>query len=113
MNIGKLLHTLRTVFLGGMLMLAVVACSVVYTIRNEVVRLSQETSPMQVNLAKLQRGFERVSGDFSRISSAVSEPELAGGERDAAETMRDIERIAEELAHRDSGIDTRSEEHTS
>ena len=106
MNIGKLLSTLRAVFLGGMLMLAVVACSVVYTIRNEVLRLSQETSPMQVNLAKLQRGFERVSGDFSRISSAVSEPELAGVERDAAETMREIERIAEELAHRDSGIDT-------
>jgi methyl-accepting chemotaxis protein len=89
---------LVAVLIGGMSLVAVASIGAVFLIRREIVHLSQETSPTQVKLAKLQRGFERISGSFSRISAASTAAELSGVESDLGQTIVEVQSIAKELS---------------
>jgi methyl-accepting chemotaxis protein len=97
MSTRRQLILLVVVLIGGMGVVAVVSVGAVFLIRREISRLSQ-TSPTQVKLAKLQRGFERISGSFSRISAASTLPELAAVESELSQTMIEVQSIAKELA---------------
>ena len=98
MDVRKQLRALLSLCMGGLALVALAGIVSVLLLRGEIIRLSQKTSPLQVNLAKLQRAFERVSGNFARISAANSEEELQGVERDTEDTLVDVERIAAEVA---------------
>src|SRR5215470_4637973 len=98
MDVRKQLRALLSLCMGGLALVALAGIVSVLILRGEIIRLSQKTSPLQVNLAKLQRAFERVSGNFARISAANNEEELQGVERDTEDTLVDVERIASELA---------------
>ncbi len=89
---------LVAVFIGGMSLVAVVSIGAVLLIRREIVHLSRDTSPTQVKLAELQRGFERISGSFSRISAASTLDELSGVETELGQTMTGVQATAKELA---------------
>ena len=93
--------------IGGMSVVAIVSITAVFLIRREIVHLSQETSPTQVKLAKLQQGFERISGSFSRISAASTLSELSGIESELGQTIFNVQSIAKELAF--SGDSTEAE----
>jgi Methyl-accepting chemotaxis protein (MCP) signalling domain len=98
MSTRRQLILLVVVLIGGMSVVAVVSIGAVFLIRREIAHLSQETSPTQVKLAKLQRGFERISGSFSRISAASTLAELSGVESELGQTMIEVQSIAKELA---------------
>src|SRR5262249_30495613 len=98
MNVRKQLTSLLTVSMGGLSLVALTGIVSVLIIRGNVVSLSQKTSPLQVNLAKLQRAFERVSGNFARISAATSDEDLASVEKDTEDTLIEVERVASELS---------------
>ena len=98
MSTRKQLSLLLAALIGGTSLVAIVAVSVVFLIRVEIVRLSRETSPTQVKLAKLQRGFERISGAFARISAASSEEELSAVESELGQTMTEVESISRDLS---------------
>jgi len=98
MSTRKQLFLLLAVLIGGTTLVAAVSTVAVFLIRRDIVHLSRETTPTQVKLAKLQRGFERVSGSFSRISAASTLTELSGIESDLGQTMSEVQSIAGELA---------------
>ncbi len=98
MSTRRQLILLVAVLIGGMSVVAIVSITAVFLIRREIVRLSQETSPTQVKLAKLQQGFERISGSFSRISAASTLSELSGIESELGQTIFNVQSIAKELA---------------
>jgi hypothetical protein len=98
MSTRKQLVLVIAVLIGGMSVVAAVSIAAVFLIRREIVRLSRDTSPTQVKLAKLQRGFERISGSFSRISAASTLAELSAVESDLGQTMFEVQAIAKELA---------------
>src|SRR5271165_6176220 len=98
MSTRKQLSLLLSVLIGGTSLVAVVATVAIYLIRAEILHLSRETAPMQVKLAKMQRGFEQISGTFARISAASTSAELAGIESDLGQTMSGVEAIAAQLA---------------
>src|SRR5258708_2228857 len=98
MNVRKQLRILLSLSLVGLSLVALVGIVSVVIIRGDIVRLSQQTSPVQVNLAKLQRGFERMRGNFGRISGGGQEDELESIEKDTEETLAEVERIAAELS---------------
>jgi methyl-accepting chemotaxis protein len=108
MNIRKQLAALMTVSLGGLALVALAGVIAVLTIRGEIVRLSEKTSPLQVNLAKLQRAFERISGNFARISAASSDEEIGAVEKDTEDTLAEVEHIAMELAKTSDTLNTDS-----
>jgi diguanylate cyclase (GGDEF)-like protein len=94
MSTGKQLSVLLAVLIGGMSLVAVVATVSVHSIRDDILRLSQETSPTQVQLARLQHGFERIRGAFARISAASSAAELSASESELADRMAEVRSIA-------------------
>jgi hypothetical protein len=98
MDVRKQLRALLSLCMGGLTLVALAGIVSVLLLRGEIIRLSQKTSPLQVNLARLQRAFERVSGNFARIPAANNEEELQGVERDTEDTLVDVERIAAEVA---------------
>jgi hypothetical protein len=100
---GRQLSVLLTVLIGGTSLVSVVAVSATHLIRNEIVHLSRDTSPTQVKLAKLQRGFEQISGGFARISAASSQDDLAVVESDLGKSMAEVESISRELAAASGG----------
>lgn len=108
MSTRRQLILLVAVLIGGMSVVAVVSIAAVFQIRREIARLSQETSPTQVKLAKLQRGFERISGSFSRISAASTSAELAGIESELGQTILEVRSIAQDLAVTAGGDRTES-----
>jgi methyl-accepting chemotaxis protein len=99
MSTRKQLSLLLAALIGGTSLVALVSTLAVFLIRREIVHLSQETSPTQVRLARLQRGFERISGSFSRISAATTVAELSEVESELSETMTDVQAIANDLAN--------------
>jgi methyl-accepting chemotaxis protein len=94
----KKLSLLLAVLIGGTSLVSVVAVSAIFKVGAEIRRLSRETSPAQVKLAKLQRGFEQVSGAFARISASTSQADLASVESDLDRSMAEVQTIAGELA---------------
>jgi methyl-accepting chemotaxis protein len=94
--------------MGGLGLVALAGIVSVLLIRGDIVRLSEKTSPLQVNLAKLQRGVERISGDFARISAASNEEDLKAVEKDAEDTLAEVERIATELAKTSGSLNSKS-----
>ncbi len=98
MSTRRQLILLVVVLMGGMGVVAVASVGAVFLIRREIAHLSQETTPTQVKLAKLQRGFERISGSFSRISAASSLAELSAVESELDQTLIEVQSIAKELA---------------
>ncbi len=98
MSTRRQLILLVAVLIGGMSVVAVVSIAAVFLIRREIVRLSEDTSPTQVKLAKLQQGFERISGSFSRISAASTLSELSGIDSELGQTIIQVQSIAKELA---------------
>ena len=97
MNTRRQLTTVLTVSTGSLLIVALVAVAVLAIVRRETVRMSEKTSPLQVNFAKLQSGFERVSADFTRIGAAADGAELDAVESDAETTLRRLEATAAEI----------------
>ena len=89
--------------IGGTCLVSAVGVIAIILIRGEILRLSGETSPTQVKLAKLERGFERISGSFARISAATSEDDIGAVAADLDRTMSEVEAISSELAHSSSG----------
>lgn len=108
MNVRKQLRILLSLSLGGLSMVALAGIVSVVIIRGDIIRLSQKTSPLQVNLAKLQRGFERISGNFARISAASHDDELQSVEKDTEETLAEVERIATELSKTSGSLNSAS-----
>ncbi len=108
MNTRRQLATLLVVSVGGLAFLAVVAVGVLTLIRRDISRLSEETTPVQIKLAKLQRGFERVNAGFARISSAATSSELEAIQQDTARALDEIGQTARDLAGRGQGVDSRS-----
>jgi len=106
MNVRKQLRILLSLSLIGLSLVALVGIVSVVIIRGDIVRLSQQTSPLQGNLAKLQRGFERISGNFARISAAGHEDELQSIEKDTEETLAEVERIAAELSRTSGSLNS-------
>jgi methyl-accepting chemotaxis protein len=98
MSTRRQLILLVAVLMGGMSVMAVVSIGAVFLIRREIVHLSRETSPTQVKLAKLQQGFERISGSFSRIAAASTLAELSAVESELGQTVAEVQSIAKELA---------------
>jgi hypothetical protein len=98
MSTRRQLILLVVVLIGGIGVVAVASVGAVFLIRREISRLSQQTSPTQVKLAKLQQGFERISGSFSRISAASTLSELAAVESELSQTMIEVQSIAKDLA---------------
>jgi diguanylate cyclase (GGDEF)-like protein len=82
---------------GSVGLVAVAATTSVNLIRGEILRLSGETSPTQVRLAKLQRGFEEINGDFARISLAASPADLEIVDRALDKTLSEVRAIGAEL----------------
>jgi hypothetical protein len=105
MNIRQQLGTLLAILMGGIGLVALVGAAAVVTIRSEIVQLSEKTSPLQVNLAKLQRAFEHVSGNFARISAVSSASELRHVERDTDSTLSEMEQIGTELERASQHLD--------
>ncbi len=93
----KQLSLLLSVLIGGTGVVSVAAALGVVLVRREVVHLAQDTSPTQIRLAKLEHGFERISGDFARISAASSIPELSAIEAELATNIGSVEHISSEL----------------
>ncbi len=93
----KRLSLLLAVLIGGTCAVAIVAVSSVLVLRGEIERLSRETSPMQVRMARVQSGFERISGDFGRLSLATSPSEVDGIEGELRKTIRDLRSTASGL----------------
>ncbi len=102
MSTGKQLSALLLVLIGGTSLVSAVAVSATYLIRGEVTRLSRETSPTQVRLAKLGRGFEQISGAFARISAASTQDDLSEIESELEKSMTEVESIAADLAATES-----------
>jgi hypothetical protein len=98
MSTRKQLSLLLAALIGGTSLVAAASTLAVFLIRNQIVHLSRETSPTQVRLAKLQRGFERISTLFTRISAASTLAELSFMESDLGRTIGDVQSIAVELA---------------
>jgi methyl-accepting chemotaxis protein len=98
MSTRKQLSLLLAALIGGTSLVAAASTLAVFLIRNQIVHLSRETSPTQVRLAKLQRGFERISTLFTRISAASTLAELSIMESDLGRTIGDVQSIAVELA---------------
>lgn len=98
MSTRRQLILLVVVLMGGMGVVAVASVGAVFLTRREIAHLSEETSPTQVKLAKLQRGFERISGSFSRISAASTLAEVSAVESELSQTMIEVQSIAKELA---------------
>lgn len=97
MSTRKQLAALLAVSIGGLILLALVSVCVLTFIRKDIARLSEETTPLQIRLAKLQRGFERVNAGFARISSASSVDEGEAIEKETAAALDEIQRTAAEL----------------
>ena len=76
MNTRRQLTMVLAVSTGALIIVSLVAGAVLEAIHHEIVRMSERTSPLQVNFAKLQSGFERVSGNFARVSSATNIDDL-------------------------------------
>src|SRR5882672_9339137 len=108
MNVRKQLGILQGLSMGGLALVALAGIVSVLIIRSEIIRLSQKTSPLQVNLAKLQRGFERISGNFARISAAGSDEELQSVEKDTEDTLAEVEGIATGLAKTSGSLNSSS-----
>src|SRR5471030_2822176 len=94
--------------MGGLGLVALAGIVSVLLIRGDIVRLSEKTSPLQVNLANLQRGVGRISGEFARISAASNEEDLKAVEKDAEDTLAEVERINTELAKTSGSLNSKS-----
>jgi methyl-accepting chemotaxis protein len=107
-NVRKQLTILLNLFMGGLSLVALADVVSVLFIRSDIIRLSEKTSPLQVNLARLQRAFERISGNFARISAASSEEELHSVEHNTEDTLAEVERIASAIAKTSGTLNTTS-----
>jgi hypothetical protein len=107
-NVRKQLTILLNLFMGGLSLVALADVVSVLIIRSDIIRLSEKTSPLQVNLASLQRAFERISGNFARISAASSEEELNSVEHNTEDTLAEVERIASAIAKTSGTLNTTS-----
>lgn len=85
MSIHRQLKLLVALFLVALLAVSAAGTGAVLVIRHKIAELAEDTSPMQVELARLQRSFERVSSDFTRLAALHSDQELAA-------TRADLER---------------------
>ena len=106
MNTRRQLTAVLTVSTGALLVVSLVAIGVFAIVRSEIVHMSQRTSPLQVNFARLQSGFEHASADFTRISSTVDPAELAAVEADTEATLRQIEATSAEIGKIEGGDDS-------
>lgn len=97
MKTRRQLTLLVSVMIGGILLVSATGAIAISLIRSEIFRLSSETSPTQVKLAKLQRGFERISGAFARTSAATTSEELERVASDLNSTIAEVEAIAADL----------------
>jgi diguanylate cyclase (GGDEF)-like protein len=88
---------LLAMLIAGVSLVTVVAMTAVNLIRGEILHLSNETSPTQVRLAKLQRGFEKINGDFARISLAASPADLAVVDSTLDKTLDEVRSIGAQL----------------
>lgn len=105
MNIRKQLSILLAVFAGGVGIVAGTATVITTLIRSEIRHLSTETTPLQVNLARLQEGFERASSDFARTAVATTAEDLRDVEADTEMVMRQIEETVSTLRKTQGGLD--------
>jgi methyl-accepting chemotaxis protein len=106
MTTRQQLHVLAGVSLAGLGIVAAVSVSVVLWIRADIVKLSEKTAPLQVNLAKLQRAFEHLSGNFARFSSVTSERELREIQDDTRATLGEMEATAKRLGESSGALET-------
>lgn len=106
MSTRQQLRLLGAVSLAGLGILAAVSVGVVVLIRAEIVKLSEKTTPMQVNLAKLQRSFEHLSGNFARISLVKSEQELREIQDNTRATLGEMEAITKTLGEGSGALET-------
>ena len=105
MNTRRQLTMVLAVSTGALIIVSLVAGAVLEAIHHEIVRMSERTSPLQVNFAKLQSGFERVSGNFTRVSSATNMEELRAVELDTDAALGQIESIAGEITRAQGSAD--------
>jgi hypothetical protein len=105
MNTRRQLTMVLAVSTGALIIVSLVAGVVLGAIHHEIVRMSERTSPLQVNFAKLQSGFERVSGNFTRVSSATNMEELRAVELDTDAALGQIESIAGEITRAQGSAD--------
>ena len=82
---------------AGVGVVALVSTTSVNLIRREILHLSRETSPTQVKVAKLQRGFEQINGDFARISLAMSVSDLSRVDAEMDQTLNEVRSINDDL----------------
>ena len=106
MSTRQQLRLLVGVSLAGLGTVAAVSVGVVLLIRGDIVKLSEKTTPLQVNLAKLQRTFEHLSGNFARISMVNSEQDLREIQEDTRAALGDVEMITKTLGDRSSALET-------
>src|SRR5271165_2475676 len=106
MSTRQQLRFLGGVSFAGLAVVATVSIGVVLLIRTDIVRLSEKTTPLQVNLAKLQRAFEHLSGNFARISVVNSETDLQDIQNDTRTTLGDMEAIAKTLGEHSGALET-------
>ncbi|MBV9266793.1 MAG: hypothetical protein JO061_11550 [Acidobacteriaceae bacterium] len=106
MNTRRQLATALAVSTGALLVVALVAVLVLATVRGEILRMSEKTSPLQVKLARLQSSFERVSADFTRLSSAVDATELQTVEADTGAILAQVQQISAEIAKMETSHDS-------
>ncbi len=105
MNIRKQLSILLAVFAGGVGIVAGTATVITLLIRTEIRQLSTETTPLQVNLARLQQGFERASANFARIAIATTAADLREVQADSDTVIRQIEETVLTLRKTGEGLD--------
>src|ERR1700722_5436341 len=103
MSTRKQLSLLLYVLVGGITLVSAAGAVSVFLIRGQILHLAQETSPVQVSIAKLQQGFEHMSALFARIDAADTPEELAQIDSEFQSATLDVESSATSLARMTGG----------
>jgi len=99
------LNLLIGMFLGAVVVVALVGILTTFLISARTTHMARQTSPLQVELARLMGDIERAAKQFTLISVAGSETELAAIKGQCQETIGDAGQAVENLAKLHAGID--------
>ncbi len=100
------LNRLIAMFLGAVVVVALVGILTTFLISARTTHMARQTSPLQVDLARLMGDIERAAKLFTMISVVGSEAELAAIKGQCQGTITDAAAAVEQLTALHAGIDS-------